>query len=264
SCVRKLFILRNSHASQGKNVQRLERIWFVLDDGKVSEQVLDAYVGTHMLRADPEKLAAFLAPDATAEQREAALKAPMWIIDPLGNLMMRFPDNADPESVRGDIRKLIYNSRIGRRLGSHRAPLPQDGLSDLVPDTGSDHVRRIRAPDGFRAGLSRLARVLRQRHPAGRQHAHRAGPAVHAVWGGEFFQGLDRDDPSLCRFHSGHADHCHCLYGVALPARVGQYAQAGCRYTGGGLRAGRLRGVDCDTSTDAAGSHLAPAWGDAA
>jgi len=113
SCVRKLFILRNSHASQGKNVQRLERIWFVLDDGKVSEQVLDAYVGTHMLRADPEKLAAFLAPDATAEQREAALKAPMWIIDPLGNLMMRFPDNADPESVRGDIRKLIYNSRIG-------------------------------------------------------------------------------------------------------------------------------------------------------
>jgi hypothetical protein len=113
SCVRKLFILRNSHASQGKNVNRLERIWFVLDDGKVPQQVLDAYVGTHMLRADPEKLAAFLAPDATPEQREAALKAPMWIIDPLGNLMMGFPDNADPESVRGDIRKLIHNSRIG-------------------------------------------------------------------------------------------------------------------------------------------------------
>src|SRR5690606_38769930 len=31
SCVKKLFILRNSHASQGKNVERLARIWFMTD-----------------------------------------------------------------------------------------------------------------------------------------------------------------------------------------------------------------------------------------
>ena len=113
SCVRKLFILRNSHASQGKDVNRLSRVWFVLDKGEVSDQVLQAYQGTHMLRADPTQLAAFLAPEATPQEREAALKQPMWIIDPLGNLMMRYPDNADPESVRDDIRKLIRNSRIG-------------------------------------------------------------------------------------------------------------------------------------------------------
>ncbi|XOT98796.1 hypothetical protein ACMTAU_23355, partial [Alcaligenes pakistanensis] len=34
SCVRKLFILRNSHASQGKNVERLARVWFVTDQGQ--------------------------------------------------------------------------------------------------------------------------------------------------------------------------------------------------------------------------------------
>lgn len=113
SCVEKLFILRNSHASQGKNVDRLARVWFVMDDATVPNQILDAYVGTNMLRADPEKLAAFLAPKATAAEREAALKAPMWIIDPLGNLMMEFPADADPISVRDDIRQLIRNSRIG-------------------------------------------------------------------------------------------------------------------------------------------------------
>jgi hypothetical protein len=37
----------------------------------------------------------------------------MWIIDPLGNLMMQFPADADPISVRDDISKLIRNSRIG-------------------------------------------------------------------------------------------------------------------------------------------------------
>ncbi|RTZ45441.1 hypothetical protein EKL30_05225 [Candidimonas sp. SYP-B2681] len=113
SCVKKLFILRNSHASQGKNVERLARVWFVTDNGEVPPVILDAYQGTHILRANPEQLAAYLAPNATAAEREAALKAPMWIIDPLGNLMMEFPADADPISVRNDISKLIRNSRIG-------------------------------------------------------------------------------------------------------------------------------------------------------
>lgn len=112
SCVTKLFILRNSHASQGKNVERLSRVWFVTDDAPIPEQVLDAYKGTIIVRADPEKLAAFLAPSAGGDASEA-LAAPMWIIDPLGNLMLEFPQDADPLRVRKDISKLIYNSRIG-------------------------------------------------------------------------------------------------------------------------------------------------------
>ncbi len=113
SCVRKLFILRNSHASQGKNVERLARVWFVTDQGQPSAQVLEAYQGTHMLRADPRQLAAFLSPKAVDKVPEQAVKNGMWIIDPNGNLMMLFPNNADPLKVRTDIRKLLTNSRIG-------------------------------------------------------------------------------------------------------------------------------------------------------
>ena len=113
SCVRKLFILRNSHASQGKEVERLARVWFVLDNGTIPQQIMEAYKGTHMLRSDPEQLARFLAPDAQPDRLDAALKGPMWIIDPLGNLMMAFPPDADPLEVRDDIRKLLRTSRIG-------------------------------------------------------------------------------------------------------------------------------------------------------
>ena len=111
SCVKKLFILRNSHASQGKEVNRLTRVWFITDDAPVSQQILDAYKGTIMVRADPARLAAYLAPKAT--DPSATLATPMWIIDPLGNLMMQFPANADPIKVRNDIKKLLANSRIG-------------------------------------------------------------------------------------------------------------------------------------------------------
>lgn len=113
SCVRKLFILRNSHASQGKNVDRLTRVWFVTDDAEVPQQVLDAYVGTHMLRVDPATLSSFLTADRSGPQAVNALRDHMWIIDPLGNLMMEFPPNADPVEVRDDIVKLLKRSRIG-------------------------------------------------------------------------------------------------------------------------------------------------------
>ncbi|NYT45348.1 hypothetical protein H0A64_10990 [Alcaligenaceae bacterium] len=113
ACVKKLFILRNSHASQGKNVERLARVWFLTDDEPIPEQILEAYRGYNMLRADPEQLAAFLVPKAGPAERQAALTAPMWVIDPLGNLMMEFPADADPISVRDDIRKLLKASRIG-------------------------------------------------------------------------------------------------------------------------------------------------------
>lgn len=148
ACARKLFILRNSHASQGKNVERLARVWFITDDAPIPERVLEAYKGTIMLRVQPEQLKAFLlAESASVSTRTStstssststststasagavmpsgtapassngaakALAEPMWIIDPHANLMMQYPANAEPEKVRTDIRKLVYHSRIG-------------------------------------------------------------------------------------------------------------------------------------------------------
>lgn len=112
SCARKLYITRNTHASQGKNVDRLARVWFITDDGPVPDKVLEAYKGTIMLRADPDQLARYLlARDTAAGQ--PGLQAPIWVVDPLGNLMMQYPADADGVKVRKDISKLVYNSRIG-------------------------------------------------------------------------------------------------------------------------------------------------------
>uniref|UniRef100_UPI003340C98B SCO family protein n=1 Tax=Castellaniella defragrans TaxID=75697 RepID=UPI003340C98B len=111
NCVRRLFILRNSHASQGKEVERLNRIWFVTDTAPLNPVVDAAYQGTIVLRADPAQLAAWLTVDEADPQ--AALSGHMWVVDPLGNLMMAFPDASEPEHVRDDIRTLLKNSHIG-------------------------------------------------------------------------------------------------------------------------------------------------------
>jgi len=111
ACARKLFILRNSHASQGKNVERLARVWFITDDAPVPDKVLEAYKGTVMLRVQPEQLKMFLLGDSASAAN--TLAEPMWIIDPHANLILQYPPNAEPEKVRKDITKLVYNSRIG-------------------------------------------------------------------------------------------------------------------------------------------------------
>ncbi|WP_420867743.1 SCO family protein [Achromobacter piechaudii] len=112
SCARKLYITRNTHASQGKNVDRLARVWFITDNEPVPEKVLEAYQGTVMLRVNADQLAHYLlARDSAAGQ--PALQDPIWVIDPLGNLMMQYPAQADGVKVRKDISKLVYNSRIG-------------------------------------------------------------------------------------------------------------------------------------------------------
>ena len=116
-CARKLFITRNVHASQGKNVDRAARVWLITDDRPVPQRVLDAYECTIMLRVYPVAAAPFLlGADAKGRDRAdvmRALNGPIWVIDPLGHLVLQFPENANPVKVRDDFRKLLRNSRIG-------------------------------------------------------------------------------------------------------------------------------------------------------
>ena len=113
SCAKKLYIIRNTHAMTGKNVKRLNRVWFITDDAPVPEKVLQAYQGAIMLRVKPEDLAKYLTTKQGHETIQAALAEPIWIIDPLGNLILQYPKDPDPLKVRKDIGKLLHNSRIG-------------------------------------------------------------------------------------------------------------------------------------------------------
>ncbi|MDX3907969.1 MAG: hypothetical protein QHC78_19965 [Pigmentiphaga sp.] len=112
-CAKKLYIMRQTHASTGKNVARIERVWLILDDEPVPTMVIRAYEGTHMVRANAAQAARFLALPADVSPGGPALRQHIWLIDPLGNQMLRFPENPDPTRLRKDIGKLLHASRIG-------------------------------------------------------------------------------------------------------------------------------------------------------
>lgn len=107
-CVDRLYHMRQVRMTTGKDRDRISRVWLVTDSMPVSTQLIREYDGMELLRADPQEVARWLA--AEGEDR---FDRRIYMADPLGNLMMRFPVDADPSKTKRDVSKLLRASRIG-------------------------------------------------------------------------------------------------------------------------------------------------------
>lgn len=108
TCADRLYHMRQVRLTTGKDRDRVQRVWLITDRAPVSTMLMRQYEGTEMLRVDPAKIAPWLTvePDAAYAER-------LYMVDPLGNLMMRFPVDADPNKTKRDVAKLLRASRIG-------------------------------------------------------------------------------------------------------------------------------------------------------
>ena len=108
ACATKLYFMRQVRATQGAERERVVTVWLRTDDASVPAKVQGAYADTRMLRADPVAVAAWLPATQTTKDTDH-----IYLVDPNGNLMMRFPANADPSKIKQDVTKLLKWSRIG-------------------------------------------------------------------------------------------------------------------------------------------------------
>jgi hypothetical protein len=107
-CKKQLFAMRQLRLMQGKAMDRVERVWLITDSKPLDTVVMREFDGTRMLRAPLDGVAKWL----PVEQGNK-VDDHMYLIDPLGNLMMRFPKDADPNKVKKDIAKVLKASAIG-------------------------------------------------------------------------------------------------------------------------------------------------------
>ena len=108
-CADRLYHLRQVRLTTGKDRDRVERVWLIADATPLSTMLIREYDGTEMLRADRAELERWLG-DARGSNDYADH---IYMVDPLGNLMMRFPEHADPNQTKRDLAKLLRASRIG-------------------------------------------------------------------------------------------------------------------------------------------------------
>ena len=111
ACVDRLYHLRQVRLTTGKDRDRVTRVWLISDAAPLSTTLMREYDGTEMLRARPAELERWLGADPGASASRYAER--IYMVDPLGNLMMRFPEDADPNKTKRDLSKLLRASRIG-------------------------------------------------------------------------------------------------------------------------------------------------------
>jgi hypothetical protein len=103
-CEKKLYFLRQVRKAQGKEFERVERLWVLVDGATPRAELLAAIEGTRIVR---------LRNIGGAADFPGNPLHYLSVIDPLGNLMMRFPQDPDPSRMVKDLQRLLKSSRIG-------------------------------------------------------------------------------------------------------------------------------------------------------
>jgi hypothetical protein len=97
SCEQHLYLQRQLREVLGKDKDRLDRVWLIPDQAQPREALLPGLKNAWVLHADASALQRWLAPEAGQP-----LDAHLYLVDPRGDWMMRFPVNADPARVKNE------------------------------------------------------------------------------------------------------------------------------------------------------------------
>jgi len=106
SCRKKLYFMRQVRLMQKTKMGRIERVWLIDDDKIPKSGILKDFKGTVLINAKGSEM--LKAIPANISQHDH-----IYMIDPLGNLMMRFPKDVDPSRMAKDLKRLLKISQIG-------------------------------------------------------------------------------------------------------------------------------------------------------
>ena len=114
-CEKRLFMQRQLREMLGRERLRLDKVWLVTDDAALRPALAAAVNATpavQVLRAPRNAVAAWLQP-APGQ----ALEDHLYLVDPMGEWMMRLPPEADPARAKRDLDRVLRASSFWDRAG---------------------------------------------------------------------------------------------------------------------------------------------------
>ena len=115
ACQQRLFFQRQMRESLGREKDRVDWVWLITDTAAIDTRLKPALAEATQLRVPADALAQWL--PAAANQR---LEDHLYVVDPLGNLMMRFPANMDAPGAakaKRDLDRLLRASNSWDKEG---------------------------------------------------------------------------------------------------------------------------------------------------
>jgi hypothetical protein len=120
ACQKHLYLQRQLRESVGKDKDRVDWVWLVDDAASVPAELTPALQKATVLRVDAAALAGWLAP---AEGQQIADH--LYVVDPMGNWMMRFPaamDASGAAKAKRDLERLLRASASWDEAGRPGKP----------------------------------------------------------------------------------------------------------------------------------------------
>jgi cytochrome oxidase Cu insertion factor (SCO1/SenC/PrrC family) len=111
SCRKKLYYMRQVRTIQNTEKERIERVWLIDDGAKPSSDVTKEFDGMWLINGKDSDLLKEL-------PAKESIRDHIYIVDPIGNLMMRFPKNPDPAQMAKDIKRLLKVSQLEHAMGT--------------------------------------------------------------------------------------------------------------------------------------------------
>ncbi len=119
TCEKHVYLQRQLRESLGRDKDRLDRVWLITDTAPVAPtllgQVSAVSQGAYALRAPQTALEQWLQPQAGKK-----LSDHLFLVDPLGNWMMRFPSDVQAAKAKRDIERLLRAANSWDRPGRDR------------------------------------------------------------------------------------------------------------------------------------------------
>ena len=115
ACERRLHLQRQLREMLGRERDRVDKLWLVAGTGDPAPALRDAVLaapGSSILRANAAALAAWLEPAAGH-----GLDEHLYLVDPMGEWMMRLPVQPEPSRVKRDLERLLRASASWDRPG---------------------------------------------------------------------------------------------------------------------------------------------------
>ena len=115
ACVQRLYMQRQLRQMVGRERDRLDKIWLIVDEAPVPAELKAYLTGlepVQVLRVSQTELAAWLQP-ASGQ----TLQDHLYVVDPMGEWMMRFPPQPEPAKVKRDLERLLRASSFWDSAG---------------------------------------------------------------------------------------------------------------------------------------------------
>jgi hypothetical protein len=112
TCEKLLYAQRQLRETLGREKDRLDRVWIVTGDQPPRADLLPALDGASVLRAPRDAVAAWLKP-----ARGESLSSHLYLVDPMGVWMMRFPVAFEPAKVKRDVERMLRAAASWDRAG---------------------------------------------------------------------------------------------------------------------------------------------------